>query len=205
MTLRQRQAFKAVALFLAFAVVQVSVQITLAGPSLATTSAMLRPQTVTAKLTSSNPVLVNGNSVSTGATILTGATIETGDQTGATIDLGPLGSLDLPPNARVVLEYDDNGNVKVKVLQGCAILKTKKGTHGEIDTEQGKAAESDKNSDSVLNICFPPVAAPVAPTAGAAGEGLGTAAWVAIIAGGAAAAIGIPLALRGDNPSPSNP
>src|SRR5918911_1686080 len=99
MTLRQRQAFKAVALFLAFAVVQVSVQITLAGPSLATTSAMLRPQTVTAKLTSSNPVLVNGNSVSTGATILTGATIETGDQTGATIDLGPLGSLDLPPNA----------------------------------------------------------------------------------------------------------
>ncbi|HEY0004479.1 MAG TPA: hypothetical protein VGB17_06680 [Pyrinomonadaceae bacterium] len=232
MTLRQRKAYKSIALFLAFAVAQIFVQATIAGPTQPSKTLAPFPQAITARLTTrgNQSILVNGNNVSTGATILTGATIETGDQVGATINLGPLGSLDLAPNTKVVLEYDENGNVKVKVIQGCAILTTKKGAHGQVDTEQGKAGETEEKKGGILDICFPPGAANPVVNAGAAanagagagggagagaagagagagaGEGLGTAAWVAIIAGGTAAAIGIPLAFsRGDNPSDSTP
>ena len=232
MTVRQRKAYKSIALFLAFAVAQIYVQATIAGPTPTGKTFAPRPQAITARLTTrgNQAILVNGNSVSTGASILTGSTIETGDQVGATIDLGPLGSLDLAPNTRVTLEYDENGNVRVKVLQGCAILRTKKGSHGEVSTEQGKAGETEEKNGGVLDICFPPGAANPVVNAGAAanagagagggagagagaagggaagGEGLGTAAWVAIIAGGVAAAVGIPAAFnRPDNPSNSTP
>jgi hypothetical protein len=236
MTLKQRKAIKALALILAFSVAQIGVQATFAGPNgSARNAAAPVPQPITARLTTrgNQPVLVNGNSVSTGASILTASTIETGDQVGATINLGPLGSLDLAPNTKVQLDYDDQGNVKVKLLQGCAILRTKKNANGQIDTDQGTAGKNDKKTGGALDVCFPqganqpvvnqgaaanagagaggaaPAAAPA--TGGAAAGsgglfGLGTAADIAILAGGAAAAIGIPLALhRGNNPSPGTP
>jgi hypothetical protein len=235
MTLKQRKAFKAFALILALSVAQVGVQATFAGPSAGARNASPppAPQAITARLTTrgNQAIVVNGNNVTSGATILTGATIETGDQVGATINLGPLGSLDLAPNTKVQLEYDDQGNVKVKLIQGCAILRTKKNANGQIDTDQGTAGKNEKGKGGALDVCFPqgsnqPIvnqgaaanagagsggAAPAAATGGAAAGGggifgLGTAADIAIIAGGAAAAIGIPIALhRGNNPSPSTP
>jgi hypothetical protein len=235
MTLKQRKAFKAFTLILALSVAQVGVQATFAGPSAGARNAAPAPapQAITARLTTrgNQAIVVNGNNVTSGATILTGATIETGDQVGATINLGPLGSLDLAPNTKVQLEYDDQGNVKVKLIQGCAILRTKKNANGQIDTDQGTAGKNEKGKGGALDVCFPqgsnqPIvnqgaaanagagsggAAPAAATGGAAAGGgglfgLGTAADIAIIAGGAAAAIGIPIALhRGNNPSPSTP
>jgi hypothetical protein len=233
MTLKQRKGFKALALILAFSVMQIGVQATFAGPNSSAGNAAPAPQPITARLTTrgNQPILVNGNNVATGASILTGATIETGDQVGATINLGPLGSLDLAPNTKVQLEYDDQGNVKVKLIQGCAILRTKKNANGQIDTDQGTAGKNDKKTGGALDVCFPqganqpvvnqgaaanagagaggaaPAAAPA--TAGATNGGLfglGTAADIAILGGAAAAAIGIPIALhRGDNPSPGTP
>ncbi|HEV7858412.1 MAG TPA: FecR domain-containing protein [Pyrinomonadaceae bacterium] len=235
MTLKQRKGFKALALILAFSVMQIGVQASLAGPngSAGNAAAAPAPQAITARLTTrgNQAILVNGNSVSTGASILTGATIETGDQVGATINLGPLGSLDLAPNTKIQLDYDDKGNVRVKLIQGCAILRTKKNANGQIDTDQGTAGKNDKATGGALDVCFPqgssqPVvnqgaaanagagagggSAAAAPTAAgtAAGGlfGLGTAADIAIIGGAAAAAIGIPIALhRGGNSSPSTP
>lgn len=236
MTLRQRKAFKALALLLAFAVAQISVQATFAGPTeRAAVSTVSAAQPITARLTTrgNQPILVNGNNLSSGGTILTGATIETPDGVSATINLGPLGSLDLAPNTKVQLEYDDQGNVRVKLLQGCAILRTKKNTNGEIDTDQGAAGKNDRKSGGALDVCLPPgsnsaivnqgaaanagagagggaapAAAGAAPAAGGQGGlfGLGKAATIAIIAGGAAVGIGIPLAFhRGNNPSPGTP
>ena len=221
MSIRQRKGFRAIAVFLAFAMAQVYVQISLAEPATTTLPVPL-PQQFVARLTTrgNQPILVNGNSAATGASILTGATIETPADIGATIDLGALGSLDLAPNTKVELVFDDNGNVRVKLITGCAILRTKKNASGEINTEQGNAGKSDKKTGGVLNFCFPPGAS--GPTAGTAvdagagvaaggggpagGEGLGTAAIIAIIAGAGAAAIGIPLALhRGANPSGVTP
>jgi hypothetical protein len=193
---------------------QVGLQVGLAEPTNATTTTTV-PQQFVARLTTRNnqPITVNGLSATTGASILTGATIETGADQSATVNLGPLGSLDIAPNTKLVLTYDDQGNVKALLLYGCAILTAKKKTKGEIATEQGTAGKTDPAAGGVLNVCFPQgAAAPtvtntpavIAAHAGGGGLfGLGTAATVAIFAGIGAAAL-TPLAFQ-NNPSGANP
>jgi hypothetical protein len=222
MSQRQRKAFKAIAVFLAFSFAQVYVQTSLAIPG-TTSGAFPLPQQFVGRLATrgNQPITVNGASASSGATILTGATIETPDQVGATINLGSLGTLDIAPNTKLTIEFDQNGHAKVMLVQGCAILKTKKNTEGEIDTSQGVAGKTEKKKGGILDVCFPPGAAAPTVNAGAAASagagagaaaaatggagglfGLGTAATIAIIggaAGGTAIAI---VATRGKNPSP---
>src|SRR6185295_4973257 len=208
---------KVIAALLLLAIVQVSLQVGLAEPNNTTTPVVL-PQQVVARLTTRNnqPIQVNGLSANTGASILTGATIETGADQSATVNLGPLGTLDIAPNTKLVLTYDDQGNVKALLVYGCAILTAKKKTSGEIATEQGTAGKTDPAAGGVLNVCFPQGAAaptitntlPTAPAAGGGGGGgglfgLGTAATIAIFGGIGAAAL-TPLFFQ-DNPSGSNP
>ena len=201
---------------------QVAVQIAFAAPTPTTPNAAPVPQQFIARLTTRNnqPITVNGNSAATGASILTGATIETGADQAATVNLGSLGTLDIAPNTKLVLTYDENGNVKATLVYGCAVLTAKKKTTGEVATEQGgTAAKTDPAKGGILDICFPPgAAAPTvgqgaaaaagagagaAPAAAAVGGGglfgLGTAATVAILIGVGAAVI-TPLAFQ-DNPS----
>ena len=215
---KRRNGPRAIAALLLFSIMQVSLQVGLAEPTSNTTNATPVPQQFVARLTTRNnqPITVNGLGASTGASILTGATIETGADQSATVNLGPLGTLDIAPNTKLVLTYDDQGNVKAVLVYGCAILTAKKKTNGEIATEQGTAGKTDPVAGGVLNVCFPQGAA--APTVtntaaggagGAAGGGggglfgLGTAATVAIFAGIGAAAL-TPLFFQ-DNPSGANP
>lgn len=226
MNQRRRNGSKAIAAFLLFSITQIGLQVGLAEPH-KTTNTTLVPQQVVARLTTRNnqPITVNGLSAGTGASILTGATIETGADQSATVNLGPLGQLDIAPNTKLVLTYDDNGNVKALIIYGCAILTAKKKTTGEVATEQGSAGKTDPAAGGVLDICFPHGAA--APTVGqgaAAGAGagagaatggatagggggglfgLGKAATIAIFAGIGAVAL-TPLAFQ-DNPSGSQP
>lgn len=215
--MNQKQAYgsRVIAALLLLAIVQIGVQVGLAEPSNATTPDVV-PQQVVARLTTRNnqPIQVNGLSASTGASILTGATIETGADQSATVNLGPLGTLDIAPNTKLVLTYDDQGNVKAMLVYGCAILTAKKKTTGEIATEQGTAGKTDPAAGGVLNVCFPQGAAaptvsntlPTAPAVHAGGGGLfglGKAATIAIVAGIGAAAT-TPLFFQ-DNPSGSNP
>jgi len=211
---KRRNGPRAIAALLLFSIVQVSLQVGFAEPTNATTTTPV-PQQFVARLTTRNnqPITVNGLSAATGASILTGATIETGADQSATVNLGPLGSLDIAPNTKLVLTYDDQGNVKALLLYGCAILTAKKKTKGEIATEQGTAGKTDPAAGGVLNVCFPQgAAAPtvtntpavIAAHAGGGGLfGLGTAATVAIFAGIGAAAL-TPLAFQ-NNPSGANP
>jgi len=201
---------------LLFAIVQIAFQVAFAAPTSPIPNPVPVPQQFIARLTTRNnqPITVNGNSAATGASIVTGATIETGADQSATVNLGPLGSLDIAPNTKLILTYDQNGNVKAVVIVGCAVLTAKKKATGEVGTEQGgTAAKTDPAKGGVLDICFPPGAA--APTVGqgaATGAGAGTAATsagglfglgipatVAIIAGGTAAALA-PLGFQ-SNPS----
>jgi hypothetical protein len=207
---------RVIAALLLLAIVQVGVQVGLAEPN-NTTNPVAVPQQVVARLTTRNnqAFLVNGLSANTGASILTGATIETGADQSATVNLGPLGTLDIAPNTKLVLTYDDQGNVKAVLVYGCAILTAKKKTTGEIATEQGTAGKTDPVAGGVLNVCFPQGAAaptvttsaPSVPAATGGGGGglfgLGTAATVAIFGGIGAAAL-TPLFFQ-DNPSGSNP
>ena len=155
---------RVIAALLLLAIVQISLQVGLAEPASTTTDPVVVPQQVVARLTTRNnqPITVNGLSANTGASILTGATIETGADQSATVNLGPLGTLDIAPNTKLVLTYDDQGNVKAVLVYGCAVLTAKKKTNGEIATEQGTAAKSDPAAGGILNVCFPQGAA--APT-----------------------------------------
>lgn len=216
MNQKRRRGSRVVAALLLLALAQVSLQVGLAEPN-NTTTPVLVPQQLVARLTTRNnqPILVNGLSANTGASILTGATIETGADQSATVNLGSLGTLDIAPNTKLVLTYDDQGNVKAVLVYGCAILTAKKKTNGEIATEQGTAGKTDPAAGGILNVCFPQGAAaptvtntlPTAPAAAGGGGGglfgLGTAATIAIFGGIGAAAL-TPLFFQ-DNPSGSNP
>lgn len=59
--------------------------------------------TLSGMLTGMGRVTINGNVAQTGATILSGSTIETGKDGSASIDLGPLGQVELQPNTSVTL------------------------------------------------------------------------------------------------------
>jgi len=223
MRFKQKKGIKAVAAFLMFAVAQISVQIGFAEPN-ATTAAVPAPQQFIARLRTrgNNPITVNSNAASTGASIVTGATIETGSDQSATIDIGDF-TLDIAPNTRLRLDFDDQGRVKVFLISGCAVARSK-GKKTQVDFEtadnvvQGK---TEKNKGGVVDVCFingqatvnQNAAANAGAGAGAAtaggGGGLSTGAIVAIvvIGGGAAAATIIALTNDDDqsNPSPSSP
>ncbi|HSB26924.1 MAG TPA: hypothetical protein VLE19_03665 [Pyrinomonadaceae bacterium] len=198
---RRRRASKAVATLLLFAIAQVAIQIAVAAPATSVTTPVPIPQQFVARLTTRNnqPITVNGNSATTGASILTGATIETGADQSATVNLGSLGTLDIAPNTKLVLTYDDKGNVKATIIFGCAILTAKKKTAGEVATEQGgTAGKTDPAKGGILDICFPPGAAnPVVGqgAAAAAGAGAGAPAGVAVGGGGGLFGLGVPTTI----------
>lgn len=156
------------------------------------------------------PILVNGNSTPVGATIIPGSIIETrADQT-ATIDLD-IGTLEVGQDTALRLDQTD-GRVKITLTRGCAALRTKEGSEGEIATTAESVATTDKKKDDRIVVCYiggtvtqgqaaNSLLSGVTQTAvgSGGGGGIGTAAWVAIL-GGIAAAIAIPvLAFRDDN------
>jgi len=226
MNQKRRNGSRVIAALLLFSILQVGLQVGLAEPN-NTTSPVAVPQQIVARLTTRNnqPITVNGLSANTGASILTGATIETGADQSATLNLGSLGSLDIAPNTKLVLTYDDQGNVKAVLVYGCAILTAKKKTTGEVATEQGSAGKTDPAAGGVLEVCFPqgasaptvgrgvavgagagagvPAGVPAAGGGGGGLFGLGTAGTVAIIASIGAVAL-TPFIFQ-DNPSGSNP
>lgn len=215
MNQKRRNGSRAIAALLLFSITQIGLA----------TRATAIPQQFIARLTTRNnqPITVNGLSAATGASIVTGATIETGADQSATVNLGSLGTLDIAPNTKLVLTYDDQGNLKALIIYGCAILTAKKKTSGEIATEQGSAGKTDPAAGGVLDVCFPQGAtapqvgqgAAAAAGAGAGAStataaagggglfGLGRAATIAIFAGIGAVAL-TPLAFQ-DNPSGSQP
>jgi len=227
MNLKRHRASKAIAVLVLFAMAQVAVQIGFAAPTASVTTVTPIPQQFIARLTTRNnqPITVNGIGATSGASILTGATIETGADQSATVNLGPLGTLDIAPNTKLVLTYDDDGNVKAVVIFGCAILTAKKKAKGEVATEQGSQGKTDPAAGGILDICVPaggnPIVGQGAAAAAGAGAGagapagaaaaggngglfgLGWPATLAIFVGGGSLGF-LPLVFQ-DNPSGSQP
>src|SRR5438876_6683349 len=154
--LRQRKALRAAATFLAFCFAQVYVHGALPGSP---TNASVPQRQIIARLTTRNnqPITVNGNPVGTGATLLTGVTIETPDQFGATIDLGDAGVVELQPGSKIQLDFDENGNVRVKVIRGCAVAKKKTNVlPGEIEIYTDTASEKTNKKRRHMGFCILP-------------------------------------------------
>src|SRR5882672_10812950 len=208
MTKQRRTGFRAIAVFLAFALVQISIQLSFAAPA-STSAPVVVPQQFIARLTTTGnqPITVNGASAASGASLLTGATIETPAAVSATVDLGALGTVELQPNSSIQLDFDDSGNVRVKVLRGCVVIKKKGPGEAEVYTAEGASEKTNSNRKGLgfcyLNGGLNPIGQ-TAAAGGAAGEGIGTEALIAIIAGGGALAAGLIWAFHGGgNPSPS--
>lgn len=151
---RKRKAMMALAAFLAFALSQVYVQAGL--PNAPATP--LPQQAITATLHTKNnqPVSINGNPAGTGTTILTGATIETPDQVSATIDLGAAGTVEVGPNTKIELSFDENGNVHVKLIRGCARTKKKANGVGEADVSTDTVTDATNPRKRQAGGCWLP-------------------------------------------------
>ena len=147
MTNQRQSTSRAIAVFLAFALVQVCIQLSFAAPAV--------PQQFIARLTTTGnqPITVNGASAASGASLLTGATIETPDAVSATIDLGALGTVELQPNSSIQLDFDDNGNVRVKILRGCAVIKKNGPGEAEAYTAEGASEKTNSNRRG-LGFCY---------------------------------------------------
>jgi hypothetical protein len=208
---KKRSITTAIALFLVFSTAQVYTSASFAAREAG--SALIPPavpQQVTGSLTTqgNKPITLNGASAASGATIVSGASIETPAGVGATVNMGGLGSLQIDPNTKLTVEFQ-NGSIKVMLLSGCVILNTKRGTTGEVNTPQGPLGKTDPAKDDSIKVCAPGSVATVPATAAGGGGGLfglGTAATVAILAGGAGVtAAALTLGGRGTNPSGVNP
>lgn len=224
MTLKRRKASIAVAALLTFSTLQIGLQVGFAEPR-ETQILTLIVQQITARLVTRNnqPITLNGQSANTGASILSGATIETGADQSATVNIGPLGRVDISPNTKVVLTFDE-GNIKAVVIYGCVIVTARKNVTGEIATEQNSLGKTDPAAGGVLEMCFPQgAAAPVVGPGVAAGAGAGAPAGAVATGAGGLFGLGVPATIAvvtagtaagltplffddgPDNPSPSAP
>jgi hypothetical protein len=151
---------------------------------------------ITGRLSTKNnqPITVNGNSAGSGSTILTGATIETPDQVSATIDLGDGGTVELQPNSKIQLDYDINGNVRVKAIRGCAVVRKKTNVlPGEMEIYTDSASEKTDKKRRHMGFCLLPNGQLSSISAG-----LSAAATAGIIGGiGGGIAIGVGLTRGG--------
>jgi len=196
---RQKRSTIAISLFLLFATTQVYLVKSFARDNARAANAIPQQPSGVLSTSGNQPITVNGVSTNAGATILTGASIETPSSVGASIDFGPLGSLQIDPGTRLVVEFQ-SGMIKVTLLQGCVTLRTKQGTRGEVDRPQGVAGTTDGSKDGVIHTCAKAGGAPP-PTNG--GSELGAKVLVPIFAG--TGVVLTVLAFRGNNPSPGAP
>ncbi len=210
MSTSKQKRFRAIAVVLAFAVAQFYIQLSFAAPG----STVLLQRQISAVLTATGgPAVINGNSASTGATVLPGAEVEAPPGVRVSINLGTLGTVDMDPGSKIRLYYECSGNaptetckVRAVVLAGCVHVSAAKGTDGQIDTETQENVQNSKGGGGAITHCAAGLVSPSSAGA-AAGEGLSTAAKIAIIAG----AVSVPAALfwafhgGGANPSPGGP
>lgn len=210
MTTKRRKGFKAIAVFLAFAMAQVYIQMSFAEVNSSATAAAVPQQFIARLTTTGGTITVNGASAASGASLLTGANIETPAGVSATIDLGALGTVELPPGSQIQLDFADDGTVRVKLLRGCVTVNKRGPGEAEMYTAEG-ASEKTNNNRRGLGFCYlngalSPQSAASTGATGGGGSGIGTATAVAV-----ASAIAVPVILwaalrgRGDNPSPSRP
>src|SRR5262245_23642141 len=119
MTTTRSKIKATIVVLLVYSILQVGMQLAFAQPVQSVTRVAIQKQIVGRLTTKNNqPVLVNGLGASSGAAIASGATIETKAGEFATVDVGPLGHVEIGENTKVVLTFDANGQLKAAVETG---------------------------------------------------------------------------------------
>jgi hypothetical protein len=196
MRVKFRIAGRAVAGILFVAVTQISLAGGLTMSHSPTTIVPQQQPTGILSTSGNKPVSINGANVTTGATIVSGAIIETPDKVSATITIPGHGTLQIPPKTQLSIEIDLAGNIRVKLVAGCANLHTSKGTTGEIENAQSLVGKLDGSIDGAINGCSS------APTNNDIGNGINPA-IPTLIGVVDSVGLGFGLAQRGNNPSPA--
>lgn len=212
----RRSSFRTIAILLTLAMVQAYTQLSFAAPA-STSAAFPAPQLLARLTTKGNlPISVNGISASSGSTVANEAIIETPAGVDASVDLGPLGSVDIEPDTKIKIEYDGDClasqapglqkcSVKVTVYAGCVAAHYKQGAYFKVVTQQEtllKDSDTSRRDAGTFQICAGGGAPGGAAAAGPGG--LSTTAKVAIAAlliGGG----GIILWAATNDSSPSTP
>ena len=119
----------------------------------------------------------------------------------ATIDLGDAGVVELQPNSQIKLDFDENGNVRVKVIRGCAVTRKKTNVlPGEMELYTDQASEkTDKKRRHVAGCILPN--GQLGPVSG----GISGTSLAGIAIGGGTAGIIIGALTRGGTVSGSTP
>lgn len=217
MRLSQKMAFKAIATFLVFAIVQVSVQFGLAEANPANAA-----QKLIARLSvrGNDAININGNRATTGASIVTGTLVETAADQGATIHIGQFTTVEVGANTRLRIDFDDNGNTTVRLIAGCVIVRTRQKSEAEVLFDTGTSGKTDSNKGGMLDVCFlngqslvnqgaaqaagVGAGSSIPAAAAGAGGGLSSGAIAAIALIGIGGAVGLIFALQESNGSPAS-
>ncbi|HEY8223672.1 MAG TPA: hypothetical protein VIG25_00250 [Pyrinomonadaceae bacterium] len=200
MTTTKRRVKATVAALLIYSTLQLAGQAAFAGGASSVASVSVPQQLVGRLSTRDNkPVMVNGLSAATGASVASGATIETKAEESASVNVGPLGRLDISPNTKVVLTFGP-GELKALVNFGCVKLTALKNIRGEVATEQGTVGTTDPATGGVIENCKPGTTpAVVGQGGGGVLFGLDLPQTIAVLTGGGLAAL-TPLFFQ-ENPS----
>ena len=118
------------------------------------------------------------------------------------MDFNDAGVVEIQPNSTIKLDFDENGNVHVKVIRGCAVTRKKTNVlPGEMELYTDQASEKTDKKRRHLAGCLLPNG-----QLGSLGGGLSGATWAGIgIAGGTGAIITGAVLSRGSTMSGSTP
>lgn len=105
-------------------------------------------------------ITLNGNGVRSGATVMSGAQIETPATVGASLQLWPLGRLEIAPRTALQLNFVGD-SVDVNLLAGCVVLTTYAGAKGAVKTPQGGVERIGPAAQDFVDVC---TGAPGAPS-----------------------------------------
>jgi hypothetical protein len=98
--------------------------------------------------TGDDPVSVNGNSAKTGETIFSGQVLQTPDQTGASVYIAGLGSVEVAPKTSLTLSFSDS-RISARLAAGCAVLAPAEGVEGVVETK----ATTEKTTSKAISLC----------------------------------------------------
>ncbi len=116
--------------------------------TLVTTSAIAQTTAKAGELTVAGSVTINGTQAISGATVFSGSQIKTARNSGATINLGKMGRIQLGPDSEMTLRFME-GNIGGNLTAGRAVVSTLAGTAVSVATAEGIASADGKQATTL--------------------------------------------------------
>lgn len=113
--------------------------------SLTTTSALAQAAKAAGELSVTGSVMINGTQAISGATVFSDSKIKTSRNSGATINLGKLGRVQLGPESEMALRFGE-GNIGGNLMAGRAVVSAPAGVSINVATVEGVATADGKQA-----------------------------------------------------------